>query len=132
MARHLSVAEFEKTGEWARLSPRQRFWLQTYLASDDQKFATQCAYDTSGEKARIFSYQVRKHRAIQAALNRYFNLSPRDIRIQELQADIKASKPGSLARAKFKATLEQVLAGGKLPKRSKQGNRKQNKKGKKS
>ncbi len=120
MARHLSMAEFEKTGEWARLSPCQRFWLQTYLASNDQTFATQCAYDTTGkESTRIFSYEVRKHRAIQAALNRYFNLSPKDIWIQELHADIKASKPGSLARAKFKATLEQVLADGKSPKRRK-------------
>ena len=116
--RSMDRAEFEKTVEWSRLSVRQKFWFRSYVESSNRLFATQCAYGTTGkESTRAFSYEVRKHRAIQAALNRYFNLTPRDIFLEGLRADIKASKPGSLARAKFKATLEQVLAGGKLPKR---------------
>jgi hypothetical protein len=72
-----------------------------------------------GESARTASYHIMRQKKIQAALNRYWNRSLRDIEIQELEADIKASKPGSLARAAFKEMLAQVQAGGKFPKRSK-------------
>jgi len=110
-------AEFIRTSEWAQLSVRQKFWLQTYLAGNDRVLATQCAYGTTGpENTRIFSYEVRKHPAIQAALNRYWNRSPREILLRDLQANIKATKPGSMARIKAQALYAKLLAGGKIPK----------------
>jgi len=58
-------------------------------------FATTCAYETSSkENTRIFSYELIKQSDIVSALNRYFNLSPRDIFIRELEADLKATEPG--------------------------------------
>jgi hypothetical protein len=116
----MSIDEFYKTPEWHRLSVQQKFFVQSYLASgNDRLFATHCAYNAEGESARTVSYHIMRQKKIQAALNRYWNRSLRDIEIQELEADIKASKPGSLARAAFKEMLAQVQAGGKLPKRSK-------------
>jgi len=98
----MSMPEFERTVEWQRLSAQQKFWLQTYLESgNDRQFATHAAYETSGENARTFSYQVIRQRKIQAALNRYFNKGEREIFLDRLQADIKVSKPGSAARAKL-------------------------------
>jgi len=99
----MAWAEFEKTAEWARLSVRQKMFVQTYVSSGrDQVLATTCAYETSSkENTRIFSYELIKQPDIVQAMNRYYNLSPRDIFIQDIQRDIKASEPGSLARAKF-------------------------------
>src|SRR5712691_1748966 len=118
--RPIAWAEFEKTAEWARLSVRQQMWIQTYVASNDQVLATTCAYETSSkENTRIFSYELIRKKDIVSALNRYFNRGPRDIFLQELEADIRASEPGSLARVKLQELKAQVLVGGKLPKRSK-------------
>jgi hypothetical protein len=120
--RPMDWAEFEKTVEWVSLSVRQKLWLRTYLESgtNDQLLATNCAYGTTtGESARAFSYKIVKQKKVRAALDRYWNRSLREIFLRDIQADIAAAKPGSLARATFKTTLAQVLAGGKLPKRSK-------------
>src|SRR6266849_6131092 len=114
-ASHMSIDEFYKTPEWHRLTVQQRFFVQSYLASgNDRLFATHCAYNAEGESARTASYHIMRQKKIRAALNRYWNRSPQDIFLEGLRADIKASKPGTLARATFKATLAQVLAGGKL------------------
>jgi len=109
--------ELYKTPEWRRLSTQQKFWLRTYLEpGEDQWLATNCAYGiTTGESARAFSYKIVKQKKVRAALDRYWNRSLREIFLRDIQADITAAKPGSLARATFKATLAQVLAGGKLP-----------------
>jgi len=117
-SRPTALEEFFKTVEWQRLSPRQKMWLETYLASGrDQQLATNCSYETSGsENARTFSYQVARQKKIQAALNRYFNKGPREIFLDQVQADIKASRPGSIARARLRK-LEAELLGLKKSKR---------------
>jgi hypothetical protein len=115
--------ELYKTPEWRRLSVQQKFWVQSYLAasggsegsSDDQVFATHAAYNAEGDSARAFSYKIVKAKKVQAALNRYFCKSPRQILIEQLQADITASKPGGTARVEAQKTLAQVITGGKLP-----------------
>jgi hypothetical protein len=114
-------SEFARTPEFNKLSVRQKLWFRSYVESgSDRLFATRCAYGTAGgESTRVFGYEVIRHPAIIAAMNRYFNLSLRDIFLRELQADIKASKPGSMARAELQAVKAKVLAGGKLPKSTK-------------
>jgi hypothetical protein len=111
-SRHMSLSEFFKTVEWQRLSMPQKFWLRTYLASgNDRLFATHSAYATSGENARTFSYHIVRQKKIQAALNRYFNKSPRELFLDQLQADIKAGKPGSAARARLQVLYARVACG---------------------
>jgi hypothetical protein len=90
---HMSTAEFIKTLEWAALSARQKFWLQTYIASDDPILAVQNAYQNVAEKnIRAFSYKIIKQRKIHAALNRYFNRSEKDIYLAQLERDIARTK----------------------------------------
>jgi len=114
----MSMVEFLKTVEWHRLSARQKLWLQTYLASgNDRQLATNCSYGTSGENARTFSYQIVRQKKIQAALNRYFNKSAREIFLDQLQADIKASRSGSAARARLLAIKARMAFGVKSPKK---------------
>ena len=104
---HMSIAEFLKTPEWARLSVRQQTWLRTYLASDDQILAVQNAYyNVSLKNVRAFSYKIRKQKKIQAALDKYFTKSPRQIFIDRLESQIKRARSGSVA----KALLQQALA----------------------
>jgi hypothetical protein len=115
---HLSIEELYKTPEWQRLSAQQKFWVQSYLASGmDQQFATNCAYNAEGESSRAFSYAIVKAKKVQAALNRYFCKSPRQILIEQMQSDIAAAKPGSTARVQAQKLLAQFLTGGKLPKK---------------
>ena len=122
MPRPMSMPEFVKSPEWHALSAQQRFWLETYLASgNDKNFATVAAYDSEGESARTFSYQLVRHKKIRAALNRYFNKSARDIFLEQLQADLAVSKPGSAARAKLRATYAAMVFGVKDPKKRKKG-----------
>jgi hypothetical protein len=93
MATHMSTAEFLKTPEFARLSPHQKMWLRSYLDSDNLIFAAYAAYpNVAEEHLRAFSYKVRRQKKIQAAMDRYFNRSKRDIFLDQLERDIKKSK----------------------------------------
>jgi hypothetical protein len=114
----MAWAEFSKTREWAQLSVRQQMFVQTYVASGDRVLATTCAYETSSkENTKIFSYSLIKKSAIVNALNRYYQLSPRDIFVRELEADIRETEVGSPARIELQKLKAQVLLGGKLPRK---------------
>ncbi len=114
-ASHMSIDEFYKTPEWHRLTVQQRFFVQSYLASgNDRLFATNCAYGSATDEiARTTSYHIIQRKKIQAALNRYWNRGPRELFLDQLQADIKASK--GAARLKLQRLYAKVLTGGKLP-----------------
>ena len=107
------------------LSIRQQLWLQTYCqglidcGAFDPIFATQAAYDTEGENARTFSYQLLRNKKIQAALRVWRNAgkSARAIFLDELQAEIDASKPNSAARARLLAIKARMAFGVKKQKR---------------
>src|SRR2546427_597700 len=101
----MTFAQLERTPEWRALSPQQRFWLQSYLATNDREFATRAAYDGSPANARTMAYYVLKNRKVQAVLNRYLNKGAREIFLEQLQADLKKSKPGSVACAKLQALI---------------------------
>jgi hypothetical protein len=116
----MSIDEFYKTPEWHRLSVQQRFFVQSYLASgNDRLFATHCAYNSEGESARTASYHIMRQKKIQAALNRYWNRGPRELILEDLERDIVAAKPKSAAKRMLQRLYAKVLAGGKLPKKSK-------------
>jgi hypothetical protein len=90
---HMSIAEFLKTPEWARLSVNQKFWVRSYLESDDPILAAQMSYpDVALYNIRTFSYKVLGQAKIKAALNRYFNRSERDIYLAGLERDIRRAK----------------------------------------
>ena len=98
------MAQLERTAEWRALSVQQRFWLASYVQSGkDKTFATNCAYDVSPSNARTMGYYVLKNRKVQAALARY--KGARQVFLEKLQADLDASKPGSIARAKLQALI---------------------------
>jgi hypothetical protein len=114
---HMDGSTFEKTAEWQKLSVRQKYWMQTYLASgNDQVFATQLAYNTTEKSTRTFSYEVIKQKKIQAALNRYFNRSEKDISLAQLEREIKKAK--GTARIKLQMQFAE-LKFGNAPKKSK-------------
>jgi hypothetical protein len=120
-SRPMSMPEFFKTAEWHQLSVCQKMWVRTYLESgNDRQLATDCSYETSSaENARTFSYQIIRHKKIQAALNRYFNKGRREIFIEKLESDIKASKPESAAYVKLQALYASIIFGAKSQKKQK-------------
>jgi hypothetical protein len=117
---HLSLAEFLKTTEWTRLSANQKFWIRSYLDCDDQVLAAQMAYpEVSLKNVRAFSYKVIKQKKIQAALNRYFNRSEKDICLGQLERDIARTS----GTTKIKLLLQFAeLKFGKPAKKKSKGN----------
>jgi hypothetical protein len=116
----MSIDEFYKTPEWHRLSAKQKFFIQSYLASgnNDQVFATNCAYDmATDESARTASYHIMRQKKIQAALNRYWNKGSRELILEDLERDIAAAKPKSAAKRMLQRLYSKVLTGGKLPRK---------------
>lgn len=106
MMRRMSIEVLSRTAEFQSLSVKQRFWLQTYIASGCPVLATQAAYGNEGENARTFSYQLLRSPKIKTALNRYLNRSKREIALDELLA---ASKPGSGTRKTLLTLHAQVF-----------------------
>jgi hypothetical protein len=99
------IDKLSQTAEFRALSARQQFWLRTYIESgSDAVLATQAAYDTEGENARTFGYQVLRNNKIKKALRVFLNFgkSKRTILLEDLKADIEATKPGSVARARLR------------------------------
>ena len=122
--RFMSLDALSRTPEFKALTIRQALWVQTYVCSirdlgiPDTVFATQSAFGNDGENARTFSYQLLRNSRVQAAIRvwRNFGKSKRDILLNDVRADIKASRPGSPARAKLRE-LEAKLLGTKSTKR---------------
>jgi hypothetical protein len=117
---HLSIATLEQTPEWRNLTVKQTFWLRSYVESDqDLTWATQVTHECNSlETARTFGYQFLRNKKIRAALDRYWCRTKRNILLDAVRADIKASKPGSPARAKLRE-LEAKLIGVEPKRKSK-------------
>ncbi|SRR6266576_563090 len=123
----MTILELERTSEFRSLSVKQKLWLQTYVQSFidcgglDPILATQSAYQTQGENARTFSYQLLRNRKIQATLRVFWNFgkSKRGIFLDDLQAEIAAARPGSAARERLIALYAQTIFGGKKSKKQK-------------
>jgi hypothetical protein len=123
----MTLPELEQTSEFRALSAKQKLWLQTYVQSFidcgglDPILATQSAYQTRGENARTFAYQLLRNKKIQATLRVFWNFgkSKRGIFLDDLQAEIQASRPGSAVRERLIALYAQTIFGGKKSKKQK-------------
>jgi hypothetical protein len=132
--KRMSLDALSRTAEFRSLSVRQQLWLQTYCqglidcGEFDPIFATRVAFDTEGENARTFSYQLLRNKKIQAALQVWRNAgkSARAIFLDELQTEIDASKPNSAARARLLVIKARMAFGVKSLKKQKKGSRKRN------
>jgi hypothetical protein len=126
----MTLSELEQTPEFRELkSVKQRFFLQTYVQSlidgiVDPVLATQSAYQTDGENARTFAYQLLRNKKIQATLRVFWNFgkSKRGIFLDDLKAEIAASLPGSVVRERLIALYGQMVFGSKSPKKQKRRN----------
>jgi hypothetical protein len=120
----MTHSELEQTPEFRSLSVKQKFWVTTYLQSlidcgmVDPILATQAAYQNEGENARTMSYYVLRNKKVQATLRVFLNFgkSKRGVFIDDLKAEIEASRPGSAVRERLIALYAQVNFGAKIPK----------------
>jgi hypothetical protein len=121
----LSLNALSRASEFRVLTVRQQLWLQTYIQSEidlgvaDRILATRCAFDSQDEETvRTLSYETLRNKKVQVALRVWqnFGISQREIMLEDVKADIKASKPGSAARAKLRA-IELKLLGSNPKKR---------------
>jgi hypothetical protein len=98
---------------WKRLTPQQRIWFVHFIASDDSVAATRIAYPTATDKSvKCMSYEMLKRPAIIAALDFYNGKSDLEIDLDEIQKQIDAADPGSIAAQKLialKASLKRGL-----------------------
>ena len=79
----LPLEEVQKTPEYARLTPKQRLWISTYIESGmalgeyDGILATRTAFACRNqENARIMSYSLLENIHIIEVLNIHFRLDP--------------------------------------------------------
>ena len=115
MSARMTLRQLESTPEFRALSAKGKLFVQTYLTSlietgnPDPVFATQVGFQNAN--ARTFSYQVLQQKKVQAALRvfRNFGKSRRQIVMQDLQAEIDATKPGTAARKKLLALYANVF-----------------------
>jgi hypothetical protein len=121
--KNMSLNALSRTPEFRTLTVRQQLWVQTYcqsvidLGAADLVFVTQASFATEGENARTFSYQILRNPKVKACLKVFTNFgkSKRAVFLDDVRADIKASRSGSPARAKLRE-IEAKLIGVK-PKR---------------
>jgi hypothetical protein len=104
MSERLSLEDVEKLQEFQKLTPKQRMFVSTYVASGllngnyDVVTATLTAYECkSPEVARIMSYTLMQNIRIIAVLNRHFGTTPVEAFLQTLERAIN-NKNISLAQ----------------------------------
>jgi hypothetical protein len=96
------LEQFQHSTEWRALTVKQQKWLIVYLYTNDALAATKSAFSCATEtNAKCLSREMQKHKAIVAALDAWTEKSERQIALDKLQRNIDASKPGSVACAKF-------------------------------
>src|SRR5713101_5322500 len=102
----MSLAELKSRAEWQILTDKQKFFVQSYIASGidtgtyDAQFAVQSAYDTAGKTAVILSYELLANRKIQRVLDLHFGHTEMDSLLADLAKAIKQSlRKGELTDA---------------------------------
>ena len=110
--KHLTFAELEQTPQFRKLTIKQQFWLRSYIESGlDGIWATQVVFEcTALGSARAYSYEILQNKKIIAALNWYFRRTDSEILLNEVRADIAASRPGSPARAKLREIEAKLIS----------------------
>jgi len=124
----MPLAELELTQEYQRLTPKQKLFVSTYVASGildgiyDSVAATNTAYRCkSMEVARIMSYSLMQNIRIVAVLNRHFNTTPIEAFLVQVDRAIlnKNLSTSQLGALKIKADLLGYAA--RLPSVDRQG-----------
>lgn len=99
MSERIPIEKLEETEEFKSLTPKQKLFVQTYIASNyDRVVSIQTAFGCKNEKsARCFSYAVLKHPKIIAVMNIHFGTDPREewLRMLEraaMRKDISATQ----------------------------------------
>jgi len=127
ITQRMSLAELKSRAEWQILTDKQKFFVQSYIASGidtgtyDAQFAVQSAYDTSGKTAVILSYELLANRKIKQVLDLHFGHTEMDSLLADLAKAIKQSlrKNGLTDATTTAIKFFEKHAGGKLPKRRK-------------
>ena len=124
----MPLAELELTQEYQRLTPKQKLFVETYVAGGlldgtyDSVQATNVAYRCkSMEVARIMSYSLMQNIRIVAVLNRHFNTTPIEAFLIQVDRAIlnKNLTTAQLGALKVKADLLGYAA--RLPSVDRQG-----------
>lgn len=113
----MSLDALSRAPEFRALTVRQQLWVETYAASErdlgspDAKLATRVAFECGDQNIHRISFQMLRKRRIKAVLRVWHNFgkSERRIALDDLRADIAASKEGSAARAKLRELEAQLL-----------------------
>jgi hypothetical protein len=130
--RRMSLYDLTQTPEFGKLSPKMATFLMRYVqdfistGTFDPLAATKEAYPKckSDETARIFGYQLLANPKIIAALDCFFGNSPeraslkvvtskadqnRKRLLKQVEANLKAAEPGSVAAQRLLAQKERLL-----------------------
>lgn len=76
----MTIEQLKLTPEWNVLNPKQRLFVETFIASGDAVFSTQTAYNTASIKsAKVFSYELMSKFKIRRVLNLFFGKPATDL-----------------------------------------------------
>lgn len=100
---------FVSSAQWRILSPARQLWVTAFISNGGDAFAaTRAAYTGSEKSLRCMAYQLRREPKIVDALEFFRGGVSREYIIAELRNEIRHSKPGSIARAKFRQMFLKV------------------------
>ena len=104
----------EDSPAWARLTPQQRVWLASFVASaGDALAATKTAYRTANDhQAQVMTWELQRKPAILDAIataNNTATTEPtKEQLISECKRQLRAAEPGSVAASRLLAQLERL------------------------
>jgi len=107
-------ARLESSPQWAALTDSQRVWVTQFLATGSALLATKAGYRAKSEQnSRVLSYELAKNKTIVAALEVAAGKvkTEREILIETVREQLRASEKGSIAASKFTAQLERLQLG---------------------
>ena len=107
----LTTADFHTSKEYLACTPKQRVWVDTFLATQDATVATQTAYTVTGESARTLTYAVRDSHNVRAAVNAALGRSEQEAFLEEIQRDIRRAPAGSDRRVRAMAMYARMKWG---------------------
>ncbi len=116
--RFMSLDALSRTSEFRALSIRQQLFVQSLVSTirdcgaPDKLFAVQSGFGVDGEIARVMANQLVRKPKVLAAIRvwRNFGKSEKRIALDDVRADIKASRPGSPARARLREIEAKLLS----------------------
>lgn len=89
----MTMESFHTSHEFLSLTPKQRVWIKSFIASQDARHATVAAYgaETTEEYRAMLTAKVESSPRVIAALDAFYQRSPRERFLRDLERDIKHS-----------------------------------------